>query len=158
LKLIILCLYDAAAVASAATAAPLPTLTPLACISTLLGLRNALLEGSPIKQQDKPSDILAFRLDGVQQPGHVEPSMQASAAIENAVVEATVIPAGDSTASGPTPSASTSLVPLAEVKHGQIEAGGNASGATSTVPAEKDPIVDPAITTAAVHKEIAGSM
>ena len=123
-------------------------------MSTLQGLQNTLLEGSPTKRQDKPSDILAFRLDGVQQPGHVEPFMPTSAAIENAAVETTVIPAEDSTASGPTPSASTSLVPLAEVKHGQIEAGENASGATSTVPAEKDSIVDPAITAAAVNNKM----
>ena len=90
--MIILCLYDAAAVTSAATGAPLPTLTLPSRSSTLLGWRDSLPEGSPTKQQDKPSDLLAFRLDGEQQAGHVK---------QKAMVETMVIPAQDPTASKP---------------------------------------------------------
>ena len=88
-----MCLHDAAAIASAATVAPLPNPTAAAGIATLLGLKNALPdEGSPTTQQEKPSDVLAFRFDGEQQAGHVK---------QNAAVETMVIPAEDPTASGP---------------------------------------------------------
>ena len=99
-----MCLYDAAAIASAATGAHVPNPSSAAVIATLPGLQNALPEGSPIKQQDKPfADVLAFRRDGEQQAGHVK---------QKAAVETMVIPAQDPTASKPTqPSDTISSAP-----------------------------------------------
>ena len=87
LKLIILCLYDAVNVATAATVVPL--LTPPVVILALLGLKNAILQGSLTNRQGNQADLVAFQFHGVEQPGSMQPSstMQASAAIDNATAK-----------------------------------------------------------------------
>ena len=68
-----MCLYDAAAIASATTCMHLPNPASAVVIAGILDLQNVQPEGSPTKLQDKPSaDLLAFQLDGEQQAGHVK--------------------------------------------------------------------------------------
>ena len=100
-----MCLYDAAVIASATTDTPLPNVTTTSGITILLNLKRPVPEGSPTKQQGKPSDILAFQLHGVQQPGYVK---------QKAMVETTVIE--DRTASElmPTQPSETSSSALTE--------------------------------------------
>ena len=88
-----MCLYDASAIASDATDAPLPNTADAEGITMLLGLKSTVPEASPTNQEAEASDILAFQHHGVQQPGQVE---------QKSGVETTVIQAEDRTASGPT--------------------------------------------------------
>ena len=78
-------------------------------------------DDSSTKQQDKPSsDLLAYRHDGEQQPGHVQ---------QKAVVETMVIPAQDPTASKPTqPSDKDSSAPTENETNLQTDAESGVMG------------------------------
>ena len=108
--MIILCLYDAANVAPAGTVGPLRTHP--AGVLDLMGLRNAIPEGSRTNQQGNQSDVLAFRFQGVEQPGSARPSstMQASAAMDDTAAKTTAQLAAASTPSGQTSRASETVV------------------------------------------------
>ena len=89
-----MCLYDAAAIASAPRGEQESEPASALVIAGILGLQNARPDDSSTKQQDKPSsDLLAYQHAGEQQAGHVE---------QKAVVETMVIPAQDPSASKPT--------------------------------------------------------
>ena len=106
-----MCLYDAAAIASAATVAPQPTPTAAAGIATLLGLKIAVPEASSTNQEGKASDLLALKHHGVQQPGEVE---------QKAGDETTVIQAEERTASGPKPMQQSATISSAPTKNQTI--------------------------------------
>ena len=70
LKFIILCLYDAAAIASADRGMQESKPASAAVIAGILDLQNARPDDSSTKQQDKPpSDLLAYQHAGVWAQG-----------------------------------------------------------------------------------------
>ena len=94
LKFIILCLYDAAAIASAPRSVQVSNLASALVIAGILDLQNTRPDDSFTKQQDKPSsDLLAYRHDGEQQPEHAQ---------QEAVVATMALPAQDRPESTPT--------------------------------------------------------
>ena len=93
LKFIILCLYDAGAIASAPIGGKDSEPASASAIAGILGLQSVPPDASSTKQQDKPlSDLLAYQHDGEQQPEHPQ---------QEAVVATMVIPAQDPTVSKP---------------------------------------------------------
>ena len=68
-----MCSFGAPAIASATTAATLPTAKKADGPEMLLELLSAKPVGSPTTQEDKASDTMALNHNGAQIPGQVEP-------------------------------------------------------------------------------------
>ena len=94
LKFIILCLYDAGAIASAGKGAKDSEPANASVIAGILDLQSVRPDASSTKQQDKPSsDLLAYRHNGEQQPEHAQ---------QEAVGATMALPAQDRLESTPT--------------------------------------------------------
>ena len=104
LKFIILCLYDAGAIASAPKGPKDSARATDSVIAGILNLRRVQPDASSTKDQDEPSsDLLAYRQDGEQQPEHAQ---------EEAVVATMAVPAQDRPESTPMqPSVTESSAP-----------------------------------------------